>query len=106
MSGDAPDPHDGWVRVRGTASAPEPVPVAPPAPSPAPESKNAQIGLGLAVAGLFVPCFPVLLPLAGAVLGAIALSRGEPRRRMAIAAVVLGLLAAIGHVVLLIVFVD
>jgi hypothetical protein len=36
----------------------------------------------------------------------MALSRREPRRGVALAAVVVGVLAAIGHVVALIVFID
>jgi hypothetical protein len=94
---------DGWVRVQG--SAPEPSSPPPDAPA-APEKQYAAIGLGLALVSIVVPCLPVLLPLAGAALGAMALSRGEPRRGVAIAAVVVGVLAAIGHVVALIVFID
>jgi hypothetical protein len=96
---------DGWVRVQGTA----PEPSSPPPDTPAAaesEQQYAALGLGLALFSIVVPCLPVLLPLAGAVLGAMALSRGEPRRGVAIAAVVVGVLAAIGHVVALIVFID
>jgi hypothetical protein len=92
---------DGWVRVQGTA----PEPSSPPPAAPAP-TDYATTGLAVALVGLVLPCLPVLLPLAGAVLGAMALRRGEPQRGTAIAAIVAGVLVAIGHVVALIVFVD